>query len=307
MALAANVGVTSQPRLTPYLTVDMFKRHKRRGVDVDNLVPRGRPDEQDAALAELIESASVWVDNTVLMILAATTDTVLEQYTPDRYGYVKIHPRYRPVIALTDFWSGPMPGMLVEATDLSQAAVQPDRITVPLAGNIFFTSSQGPLQFGGPPAHEQPVWCRYSYINGFPVTGLTAPVNKGDLAISVGDCTGIIAGQTWLTVYALQNRMRFLAGAVSAASGPGTVACPAAPYAIPTTGYQPPMVSALPADVLEASVLVTRAMVKETGGGSTRAAGGGRSTGGTKDDTATAGDDYLEAEAFLRPYLLPTE
>lgn len=303
---AANVGVTTQPRMTPYLTVDMVKAHRRRGVQVDNLVVRGNVVEQEAALAELIESASVWIDNTILMTLAATYDTVLDQATPDRYGYVKLHPRYRPVVSLTDFWSGPAPNLLVQAGDLSAAAVQPDRISMPVGGALNWMSDQGPLQFGPFAAPDQPLWVKYTYVNGFPVTSLTAPVTAGDTTLHIADCTGIIPGATWLTVYALQNRMRFLAGAVSAASGPGTVVCPAAPHAIPITGYSPPMVSALPADVLEAAVLVVRAMVKETGGASTRPAST-KHSGGSADDEATAGDDYAEAEAFLHPYMNPVE
>lgn len=301
---AANVGVTSSPRMTPYLSVDMMKAHRRRGVELDNLVPRGMPVEQDTALAEIIESASVWIDNTILMTLAATYDTVLDQASPDRYGYIKIHPRYRPVVSLTDFWSGAAPNMLVQASDLSGAAVQPDRISMPISGAISWMSDQGPLQFGPAAAPDQQMWVKYTYVNGYPVTALTAPVTQGDVLLHVADTTGIIPGATWLTVYALQNRMRFLAGAVSTPSGPGTVACPAATHGIPTTGYSPPMVSALPADVVEAAVLVVRAMVKETGGASTRPAASRR---GNADDEATAGDDYAEAEAFLHPYLLPVE
>jgi hypothetical protein len=307
VAIAANVGVTSTPRMVPYLSVDMMKNHRRRGVQLDNLVPRGRADEQDAALAELIESASVWIDDTVLMPiggLAATYDTMLSEVSPDRYGSVRLHPRCQPVIALADFWSGPAANMLTQATDLSVAAVQPDRITMPIGGALSWMSDQGPLQFGAGSLPDERLWVKYTYINGFPVTQLTQAVAKGDLAIHVDDCTGIIAGQTWLTVYALQNRMRFLAGTVSATSGPGTVACPAAPYAIPTTGYSPPMVSALPQSVIEAAVLVVRAMVKEAGGGSSKPAG---KHSGSSEEEATAGDDYAEAEAFLHTYILPIE
>lgn len=300
----ANVGVTSSPRMTPYLSVDMVKAHRRRGVQLDNLVPRGTPVEQDAALAELIEGASVWIDNTILTTLAATYDTVLGKATPDRYGYVNLHPRYQPVVSLTDFWSGPAPNLLVQAGDLSGAGVLPDRISMPIGGALSWMSDQGPLQFGPTASPDQPLWVKYTYVNGFPVTSLTGPVNQGDLVLHVADTTGIVPGATWLTVYALQNRFRFLAGAVSAASGPGTVACPAAPHAIPTTGPSAPMVSALPADVIEAAVLVVRAMVKESGGTSTRPAA---SRHGSSDDEATAGDDYAEAEAFLHPYLLPVE
>jgi hypothetical protein len=305
VAIAANVGVTSQPRLTPYITVDMFVRHRRRGVQVDNLVKGARPDEQHAAVAEAIESACAWIDNTILYTLAATVDTVEDdRITPNRYGILNIRPRYRPVVALLDFWCGPRPDRLSQAGDLSVAGVLPDKISMPVGGALSLVSSQGPLQLGSYSAGEDPMWVRYSYINGFPVTSLAAPVAAGDRAVSVDDCTGIIAGQTWLTVYGLQNRFRFLAGAVSAQFGPGTVACPAAPHAVPVTGYQPPMVSALPPDVIEAAVLATRAVIKDSPGADKPATGRGTTS---KDEASTSGDDFAEAEGFLHPYIYPVE
>lgn len=311
MAVSQVVGVTSQPRLTPYISVDMFKNHRRRGVSVDNLVPRGRPDEQDAALAEIIESASVWVDNLILQILAATQDTVLERVNVDRRGYANIHPRYRPVIALVQFAIGSAPNTMQTFADLTGVGVQPTTIAVPTTPWAL-TTSAGPLQFGAVSAPMDRAWVQYTYQNGFPVTTLTAPAAQGATSISVADTTGIVAGQTYLTIYDLQRRARFLAGTVSTAAsggvgtGPGTVQCNPLPYALPNSGNYPTMVSALPADVVEAVVLVTRAIIKETGGGNVSAAS--RSAAGTASSKdPLAGDDYAEAEAILHPYLAPVE
>lgn len=309
MVASQIVGVTSQPRMTPYISVDMFKHHRRRGVQVDNLVPRGTPDQQDAALAEVIESASVWADNLILQILAATQDTVLDTVNIDRRGYATIHPRYRPVIALTAFAIGPSPNQLQTYTDLTGAGVQPNRITVPTAP-FALTTSQGPLQFGTVPAPHDRAWCQYTYQNGFPVTTLTAPAAAGATSIAVADTTGIVAGQTYMTIYDLQRRFRFLASTVSTAptgvgTGPGTVTCPALPYAIPNSGNYPTMVSALPADAIEAIVLATRAIIKETGGGNPRSSS--RSAAQAASEEPNAGDDFAEAQAILHPYFVPVE
>lgn len=305
------VSATPQARLTPYLSIDMFKNHRRRGVQVDNLVPRGTPAEQDAALAEVIESASAWVDNTVLGILAATADTEMRQVNVDRRGYVSIHPRYRPVIALTGFAIGPTPAQLRTLTDLTGAGVDLNHMAVPTSP-LQLTSSAGPLQFGITAAPADRQWVQYTYQNGFPVTSLTAAASSGASTIQVADTTGIVPGQTWLTIYALQNRIRVLATAVSTVTGnllvgtgPGTVTfTPPLASAIPNNPSYPTMVSALPADVIEAVVLVSRAIIKETGGGSV-VAGGSRSMGAGEKDAFGAGDDYLEAEEFLHPYLVP--
>jgi hypothetical protein len=308
MTIAAAIGATSQPRLVSYITVDMFKAHRRSGVQVDNLVRGGRPDEQNAALAEAIESGCAWVDSTTLYPLAATYDTVIdERITPDRYGYLNITPRFQPVLALTDFWCGPRPNQMTQAQDLSVAGIKPNKIAFPVGGAVGLgMSSAGPLQFGGWLNRDDPLWIKYTYINGWPVTSLTAAVTEGDQSIQVADCTGIIPGQTWLTVHALQNRWKFLAGAVSAQAGAGTVACAPAPHSVPLkAGYEATQVTALPPDLIEAVVLATRAVIKDGPNGTAAKASG--STGKSKDETATAGDDFVEAELFLRPYILPVE
>ncbi len=295
MVASQVVGTTSQRRQTPYVSVDMFKHHRRRGVNIDNLVPKGSPDEQDAALAEIIESASVWVDNLLLpLILAATQDTVLVRANVNRRGEIRVHPRYRPAIALTSVAVGAAPNSLQTYNDLTGCAVEPERITIPTQP-WGLTTSQGPLQFGAvATAPMDQVWVQYTYQNGFPVTTLTAPVAAGATSLPVADTTGMVAGQTQLTIYDLQRRARFTAGTVSTApsggvgTGPGTVACNPLPYAIPNSGNYPTMVTALPPDVIEAVVLVIRAMVKESSPGA----------------DPSFGEDYIEAEATLHPYLI---
>lgn len=313
MVITQIVSATPQARLTPYLSIDMFKNHRRRGVQVDNLVPRGTAAEQDAALAEVIESASAWMDNTILGILAATVDTELRQVNVDRRGFVSIHPRYRPVVALIGFQIGATPATMRALTDLSGTGIDLNRFAVPTSP-LALTSSAGPLQFGATAAPADRAWCQYTYQNGYPVTALTAAPALGATQIQVADTTGIVPGQTYLTIYALQNRIRVLATAVSTigvgqavGTGPGTVTfTPALASAVPNNPSYPTMVSALPPDVIESAVLVCRAIIKETGGGSV-VASGSRSIGAGEKDPFGAGDDYLEAEAFLRPYMVPWE
>lgn len=294
------VSPTSSLRQTPYITTDMFKYHSRAGVQVENLVPKGGPQDQEAALAGFIESASSWMDEHAEQIFAATQDTVVQQVNVDRSGFVEIHPRFIPVVGLTAFAIGSLPSNMTSVTSLSGAVCTADAIHVPVYPLAMLTSSQGPIQFGGIDTPWDQAWCQYTYVNGYPVTTLTADVSAGATSIPVLDTTGIVAGKTWLTIYSGKTRYRFLAGTVSTAdagglgTGPGTVVCAATPAAIDNPASSPVLVSALPSSLIEACVLVTRAMIKQRSGGAVSA-----QTATNRESRQTrrgnAGDDFADA------------
>ena len=303
-------GVTSPIRTVPYITPDMFKAHGRgRGVPLSRLVPKGNEAEQDAALAEIIESASAWADSiTGPAIMAATMDTVQENVNVDRHGYARIFPRYRPIVGLTEFWIGPSVGQLRQIADLSNVDIQENSIKVPVFAGALLTSDQGPIQFGAAMAPWDQALVRYTYVNGYPVTLLTAAAAAGASQLQVADTTGIVAGKTWMTVYALQNRHKALVTAVSTAdagglgTGPGTITLATVlPSAIdvPDPLY-PPMVSALPPDRIEAVVLITRAMIKEQGGGAVSATSASSRASNKTSAPSGAAEDYIAAEKILR-------
>lgn len=309
MTVTSVVGVTSTPRLTPYLSVDMFKTNRRSGVNTDNLVAKGRAADQDAALAGYIEEASVWMDDFAQQILAATVDTVLDRVNVGRDGYATIHPRYRPVLAVTGFAIGATPDRLVPYTDLSGIGVRLDGFTVPVGRgglSLPVNTPQGPIQFGrGLGWLGDQAWTQYSYQNGAPVTYLTAPVAAGVTSVPVADTTGIIAGLTWMTIYAGAHRAHFLVTGVSTAdaggagTGPGMISF-AQPLRYPVENRQdyPTYVSGLPSSMNTVCTLVTRAFIKDSGGGSTKNL--------LKSD-ADSGDDLDEAAGMLRAYVAPIE
>lgn len=305
------VGTTSTPRLTPYLSVPMFKYHGRRGVSVDQLVPRGTPQDQDAALAQYIESAAAYTDSVCQQILSATYDTSGGRLNVSRDGYAYVHPRYRPVLALTAFSIGATPASMAAFTNLAGVKVEPDYFAVPVgagAGVLPVNTPQGAIQFGTARVPMDQAWGEWTYVNGFPVTTLTASAAQGATSIAIADTTGVVPGNTWLTIYSGQTRFRFLAGAVSTGTptigtGPGTVVCPPLPQAVSNTGPQPVMVSALPSDVIEAQVLIVRAFIKDAGGGNL--SGPAAASGAAA--VPTPGDDLADAVAMLRPYVAPIE
>lgn len=304
------IGSTSQQRLVPYLNPDMIRYHRRRGVRYEDLVPQGSPADQTAALAELLESASARADTIMLQVLAATMDTVLDTVNINRQGYAVVHPRYRPIIGVTSVALGASPDNLATLASLSGVAVKPSSFSAPVGPVIPSGSSQGPIQFGTVRAPMGQAWILYTICTGYPVTEMTAAAIQGATSITVADTTGIVQGQTWLTIYAGKNRFRFLAGAVSTApaagqlgTGPGTVACAALPYAIPDNALTAPMVSAAPSDVIEAVAYLARGIAKSAGGGNVSAT----TTSGNRrvQDPYNAGDDFAMAEKMLAPYSVP--
>lgn len=293
-------GVTSPPRSIAYITGDMFKYHGRAGVQVNNLVPRGNPAQQDTALLQKIKAGSSWCDLQVgPAVMAATYDVVQETVNVNRHGYVDIFPRYRPIIGVTAFAIGPDVSQLTVFTDLSGIDIQEGHFRVPSFTGGLLTSSEGPIQFWRMAAPMDQATVRYTYVNGFPVTSLTAAVAAGATSVSVADTTGIVAGKTWLTIYALQDEFSFLATSVSTAdagglgAGPGTVGCAAIPSAIEVSDpLLAPMVSAMPPSLIEAVVLATRGVIKESG------------PVGTGKGGPTSGDDFAAAEAILRKFFV---
>lgn len=298
----------SPRRTAPYLGLDMFKWHKRQGLNLNALAPGGRESDQDAALASIIDEASAWVDDLVLCTLASTLDTYLGRYFVNGEGYMAVHPRYQPVSAVTAVAVGTIPSQLQSFANLVNVIVQPDRILVPMGPIVPWNSSQGPIQFGGGSTVNSEAWCQYTYCNGWPVTTMTAGAIQGATSIAVADTTGIIEGRTQLTIYAGREQQTFIAGAVSTApgaglvgSGPGAVGCDAlrfgVSYANPT---YPPFVTGMPPSVQEACSLVVRSFIKSRGGGNvsvSTSAGGASRTG-----DGGAGEDLKRAESILMKY-----
>ena len=304
VSVAPAIGLTTTQNVKPIMSVDMFKFQRRRGVSLD-LVPGGIETENDAALAQIIQAATDWMFGICLQTLAATTDTVRDTVNVGRDGYARIFPRYRPVIAVTDVQFGSDVEGLSPLSSLANIDVQTDGFAVPVSGTGGYTwTSQGPLQFGTVTAPMYQALVQYTYVNGYPHTWLTAAAAQGATSIALDDTTGIVEGNTWLTIYAGANQFRFLAGAVSNAvnglgTGPGSVVCPALPYAVANTGAYPTFVSAMPGNAIEAGALAVRSFIKSASVGNVSAGATAKAGGQLARDPLGAGADLVAAEKML--------
>ncbi|MFF1469136.1 hypothetical protein [Streptomyces mirabilis] len=194
--ITAQVGVTTQHFTVPYITSAMFKA-EATGLPTDALTPRGTPQQQDDQLARYILKASSEMDlfcyGASGGCLRATTDTETLRVRMSRDGFFHLSPRLTPVRALTSFSSGSDVAAMSALSDLSHVEVEQASIRVPAYPFTGF-SSAGPLQFGAVASTAYEMLVTYSYVNGWPLTALSAPVSAGAVTLNVGDATGVYTG-----------------------------------------------------------------------------------------------------------------
>lgn len=194
---------TTEEFTEPYLTINEFKAAPT-GISTNNLVGQNLgpnnfqdPLAQDNELYNNIVRASSWMDSYCNQVLAATNQSENLRVRTSSDGTVRIHPKYSPIIALTSFSYG-SPGDLTSITDVSTAWIEDQQIIMPL-GNLFFTSSSGPLQFGWGGSAGSELFINLQYIAGYPNTTIVS-ATAGQSSLVVNTPTGILAGQM-LNIY----------------------------------------------------------------------------------------------------------
>lgn len=173
--------------VTPYLTVAELKRSPIY-TQLQKLVPGGSAADNDAELGRIITRVSAMINGECNQNLAATVDSEAGWAMVSDFGELRLHTRNDPVIEVLSVSVGTDPYNLVAVNDLSHVVLDPWRITLPAAAVSLY----------GRPGRR--VWAQWSYVNGYPVTTLTAASSAGDTSITVVDSTGIVPGQTALTV-----------------------------------------------------------------------------------------------------------
>lgn len=300
MAPTAVATNTSPIIHIPYLTNKQF-RAKQTPVNVDKLVARGSPADQEAALADLILTASTTVYTITHQLLYATIDTEEDELTVDRWGRIIIAPRFFPILQVTDLWLGPDPGNLTEVSSLAGCTVEPKRIVVTQDfGTGIMTSSSGPLEFagiGGAPRSPVPTYARWTYGNGWPVMRLAQPAAAGATSIQVQAAPGVqTAGAPGIMPgYPLRIEDGPTRETLTVTGPPAGSTVPVA--ALANSHGAGEAVTALPTDIEQAVALLITAMVKQRGAGAL-VAGTTANEKNSKDPFDAAGD-YMAAEKML--------
>jgi len=256
------VSAISRPETAglPYITATEFQ-NAPTGLQTNNLVPGGSAAEQFQALQAQILRASSWMDGQCHQVLASTVDTEISRANVRRDGSVMVFTRCFPVRVVTAVSMGWQLSDLTALTSLD--TVTPlNRVFLVESAGIPFASSQGPLQFGPTYGPYGECWVQYSYVNGYPVTTLSAGISVGATSIVPASVLGILPGMT-LTLSDIPLTETVT---VSPTYVVGQATVPL------LTGTQSPhvagiAVSALPDAVKQAAILATAGFVQERGSG----------------------------------------
>lgn len=224
---------------TPYLTLAELKRSPIY-TQLRKLVPGGSDADNDAELTQIIQRVSALINGECNQVLSATTDTEAGWSRMTDYGELRIHTRNSPIIEVVSVSVGPNPYSMTTVTDLTYALTDPWRITIPpqaMFGIGGFWGTRG-----------RRLWTQVTYTSGYPVTVFSMPALAGDTTMHVSDATGMIAGETQLTI----EDGKFLEIVVpSAISGNALTVAPLAYAHQAGVG-----VNALPHDIVEAALIL---------------------------------------------------
>lgn len=295
--MADAINPTTHQFSTPYLTLKEYK-NAPTAIDIDNLVFNSSdPDVQDSELANVIARASSWIDTYCNQILGATQETESQRSRISSDGYIKWHPRYNPVIALTDLWYGNPSTNLYHASDVSSAWIEDQQILYPYASMSTLLTSQGPLQFGFPSTSGTQVYLKYTYINGYANTTIVTAVAAATSLI-VASGLGITVGQQLKIYDGMYSENVTVADTY--VFGSTTVPLETPLIYSHESGTS---ISALPPAIKEACILATTAMLKIRGDSSlTMSVGTLPSNYAADNIQQNIGSDMGMAMDLLKPY-----
>jgi len=267
--------------VSQYLSVAEFL-NSPTGIDISTLVPGGTTQQNQAALTSVIRRASSWIDSYCNQILGATVNTEIKSTNLNREGFLRLIPKYLPIVQLTSLQYRLYPQADWNDIDLTTLQIYPDRIE---AYNFFsyfglfwpnLPMPYMPQPMGQPyqpyttPTQASyiqsiPLITQYTYVNGYANTFLAADVTAGAQSITVIDPTGLLEG-TVLTVSDGGNTEDI---EVAAAPTGNTVSL-SSPLLFDHSAQTG--VSALPAAIKEACMILTTYIIGSRGRTSIKAA-----------------------------------
>jgi hypothetical protein len=294
--VAEAINPSTHGLTAPYLTADEY-RNAPTSIDIDNLVFNSSdPDVQQSELINVIARASSWVDTYCNQVLGATLETESQRTRISSDGYIKFHPRYNPIVALTALEYGYPSTNLITATNIASAWIEDQQVLYPYANLSTSITSQGPLQFGFPTTSGQQCFVKYTYVNGYANT-LIASATALATSLTVTNGTGIVAGLHLKIYDGMYSENVVVASTYT--FGSTTVPLTTALVYTHTAGVS---ISALPPAIKEATILATTAMLKIRGDASMTM---GIGTMPVTDSTGVGqniNSDMTMAMELLKPY-----
>ncbi|MCZ8512407.1 hypothetical protein O9H85_08165 [Paenibacillus filicis] len=259
-----------------YLTIDEYKRAPT-SINVNKLdnTNINIQNAQDAELSNVIRRASAWIDNYCQMPsgLSATINTETKPTHITRDGFLRVQPYNAPIIQVSNVQWRLYPSASWTIIDISNIQVYERHFEAMIwfqylgnsmltLGNNFaypvnsYYSTYISPSMGSNIENTQ-ITVQYTYVNGYANTTLQNNASMGNSSIVVNDTTGIMNG-TLLTLYDGANTeditVLSLTGNTLQLSNP-----------LLFNHNAKIAVSAIPADIKQACILVVNYFLKERG------------------------------------------
>lgn len=276
---------------TPYLTVAEYKQAPT-GVDVDDFVGGGSIGLNDQELTNVIARASSWMDAHCGQVLGATQDTESFRARTSRDGFLRVHPRYWPIISVVSASFGGSPS-LMSALDVSTAWLEPMAVVFSLS---YGSSFSGQLQFSRVMSFTQEQFVTMTYVNGYANTVLTAPQGLVT-TMNVSDTTGFQPGMSFRIYDGINSELVKVSSTYVPTTGAGAVSLSAACSFTHATGTS---VSALPPAVKQAAISMVNVILKSRG--NSALVMGSLTPGQIQAHNPAVANDYEMACSLLAPY-----
>jgi hypothetical protein len=260
---------------TSYLTVDEYLRAPTGISTVVDYTNINDQNAQRAEIANVIARASAWIDNYLELPngLYASINTETRAVNVSRDGLLRIRPWNVPIIQVLSFQWRAYPTaqwVTVDPTTLQVYERYFEYMTwfpffngpALTVGNEYAYPISAPYTPYLTPTEsanisDLQITAQFSYINGYPNTTLSVDAKAGDTTITVDDATGVING-TVLTMYDGSMTEKIAVSGVA-----GNVLTLRNPLRFDhTAGIA---VSAIPADVKQACILLCNYLLKERG------------------------------------------
>lgn len=272
-----NPSVGGWIKPTPYISVAQYQ-YAPTAMDTVNLVPDGEATDQTQALYDTIIRASGWADRFVFGASPSgkgaslcASQSVETAWVKVLQGELRLVCSYKPIVEVDGIDIGCSPAAVqpISANQASSIRIGTKVIYVPFIGSaVTLGGLSDTLPGYGYGTRQQRLYAVWSYVNGYPHLQLAA-----DAAASTESITVLPngPGNTLLGVYPgtpLSIDDWGQTESITVASVSGTTINLTEPlvneHTIPTAPDFTP-VTALPADVIQAVIFLTTALIKTRG------------------------------------------
>lgn len=277
----------------PYLTIAEYKQAPT-AVDVDDFVGGGSLALNDVELGNVLARASSWIDAHCGQVLAATVDTDSMRARVSRDGFLRLHPRFWPIVSVNACSFGSTPQTMT-TLDPTTCWIEQMAVVFPLvASNAAFL---GPIQFSGNYMRNAEQFVTITYVNGYGNSVVASNTNAGVTSLPVRDITGFVPGARFTVYDGVNTEQLTVASSMVPGTGAGNIALVSATAYSHTAGVS---TSALPPAVKQACIYITNVILKSRGNAAIAM------TPLTPDNIISTNpavaNDYSAAEDLLKPF-----